>query len=131
MLNSAHLTFAGNPLNRASERRGDAAWIADAWEHPDALAVALWNGQPLVEDASGGGRGVQLAYIRPQIARLAAPLPEHQLFLGLWREAPVFAVDLDGDADPTAGPLAGMGRFEDLRAVALPLPAPEAGVVGH
>ncbi|MGH6999828.1 MAG: NAD(+) diphosphatase, partial [Phenylobacterium sp.] len=58
---SAHQnTFAGNPLNRASERRGDASWLAEKLLAPDSLAIALWNGQPFVENAADGG--VQIAY---------------------------------------------------------------------
>jgi NAD+ diphosphatase len=129
MLPSSQLTFAGNPLDRASERRGDRAWIAEAWDNPSALVVALWNGQPLVEDAPGENRAVQIAYVQAELARLAAPEPDRQLFLGLWKDTPVFAVDFDGAADPTAGPLKDLGRFEDLRAVAARLPAPDAGVI--
>ena len=47
-------TFAGNPLDRASERRVDAAWLKNRLDDPETLAVALWNGKPLVEDAPGG-----------------------------------------------------------------------------
>jgi len=46
----------------------------------------------------------------------------------MWKQTAVFAVDLEGPADPADGPLEGFGRFEDLRAVALRLPAPEAGI---
>lgn len=129
MLPPSPLTFAGNPLDRASERRGDEAWVAEAWDHPSALVVALWNGQPLVEDDPGRERGVRIAYVEAGLARLAAPEPERQLFLGLWKETPVFATDFDGSADPAEGPLRGLGRFEDLRAVATRLPPPDAGVV--
>lgn len=129
MLPASPLTFAGNPLNRASERRGDEAWIAEAWDNPDALVLALWQGQPLVEDAPSRPAGVQIAYVQAEIARLAVPEPDRQLFLGLWKDTPVFAVDFEGSADPTAGPLQGLGRFEDLRAVALRLPHADAGMV--
>jgi NAD+ diphosphatase len=129
MLSGSQLTFAGNPLDRASERRGDEAWIEAAWANPDALVVALWNGSPLVEDAPSRPRGVQIAYVQAALARLAVPEPDRQLFLGLWKTTPVFAVDFDGSADPAAGPLRGLGRFEDLRAVALRLSAPDASIV--
>ena len=42
-------TFAGNPLDRASERRGDTAWLTEKINAPDSLGIALWNGKPLVE----------------------------------------------------------------------------------
>ena len=40
-------TFSGNPLNRASERRGDAAWLEGLQNDPSTLCLPLWNGQPL------------------------------------------------------------------------------------
>lgn len=121
-------TFAGNPLNRASERRGDLAWMAEKLEAPDSLAVALWNGKPLLETAKDGG--VQIAYLRADMAQeLASGAWERLLFLGLWKETAVFAVDLESAADPTDGPLQGLGRFEDLRAMALRLPGPDAAIL--
>ena len=129
MLPASPLTFAGNPLDRASERRGDASWMAEAWDNPNAIAIALWNGSPLVEDAPGDGKTAQIAYLPAAMARRVAVEADRQLFLGLWKGTPVFAIDLEDDADPTAGPLAGMGRFEDLRAAAPRLPAPDAGMI--
>ena len=122
--------FAGNPLERQSYRRADEAWLAERLADPEALALALWNGKPLVEDAKGGG--VQIAYLAAGMAKALSAGWERLLFLGLWKETPVFAVDLDGDADPADpadGPLAGLGRFEDLRGVAMALPPTEAAIV--
>lgn len=119
-------TFAGNPLNRASEHRSDAEWLARQMAAPDALALAVWNGKPLVEASKEGG--VQLAYLPARMAEELSGGPERLLFMGLWKETPVFAVDLDGAADPADGPVAGIGRFEELRAVALRLPAADAAM---
>jgi NAD+ diphosphatase len=72
----------------------------------------------------------QIAYIPAKMARELSDGPERLLFLGLWKEAAVFAVDMEGEADPAAGgPLEGMGAFEDLRRIALTLPATEAAIV--
>ena len=122
-------TFAGNPLDRASERRVDAAWLKNRLDDPETLAVALWNGKPLVEDAPGGEKAVRIAYLSVPMAREIAASEERLLFLGLWKETAVFAVDLDGGADPADGPLRGLGRFEDLRGVALRLPATDAAIL--
>jgi len=62
-------TFAGNPLDRASERRVDAAWLKNRLDDPETLAVALWNGKPLVEDAPGGEKAVRIAYLSVPMAR--------------------------------------------------------------
>ncbi|HYG28396.1 MAG TPA: NAD(+) diphosphatase [Caulobacteraceae bacterium] len=118
--------FAGNPLDRASERRGDQAWLAEKLADPTSLAVALWNGQPLVED---GSKGPQIAYLPAAMAQELAGGPERLLFMGLWKETAVFAIDLDGGMDPAEGPLEGIGKFTDLRGVSLQLPAGDAGIL--
>jgi NAD+ diphosphatase len=120
-------TFAGNPLDRASDRRVDAAWLAERLADPASMAVAMWNGKPLVESGKEGG--TQIAYLRAGLAEELSGGPERLLFLGLWKETAVFAVDLEGGADPADGPLAGLGRFEDLRAIALALPPPDAAML--
>jgi len=89
--------------------------------------VAIWNGKPLVEDAKDGG--VQIAYLAADMARTLSGGLERLLFMGLWNEVAVFAVDIEGSADPADGPLEGLGRFEDLRMIALTLPAGDAGIL--
>ncbi|WP_304166076.1 NAD(+) diphosphatase [Phenylobacterium aquaticum] len=120
-------TFAGNPLNRASERRGDTTWLAEQVASSDSLGIALWNGKPFVEKAANGD--LQIAYLPARLVEELAGGAERLLFLGLWKETAIFAVDLEGGADPGEGPLAGLGRFEDLRGVALRLPATDAAMV--
>ncbi|EJL32937.1 Zn-finger containing NTP pyrophosphohydrolase [Caulobacter sp. AP07] len=134
-------TFAGNPLDRAGERRGDESWLAEKAADPQSLAVAIWNGKPLVEDApppadkGADGKsleakgGVQIAYLRADMAKDLAATPERLLFLGLWKDIAVFAVDLEGGPDPAEGPLQGLGRFEELRSIAPTLPPPDAGIL--
>ena len=119
--------FAGNPLDRVSEKRADTAFIAKRLAADDTLALALWNGKPLLEDAREGG--VQIAYIPAPMAQELAGGAERLLFLGLWRETAVFAVDLEGSADPADGPLSGLGRFEDLRLVSTRLSQAEAAML--
>ncbi|MGH6992900.1 MAG: NAD(+) diphosphatase [Caulobacteraceae bacterium] len=119
-------TFAGNPLDRASVRRGDRAFLDEALCAADSLALAMWNGRPLVETAPAGGP--QLAWLNAAMARDMAGGTERLLFMGLWKEAAVFALDFEGGADPAEGALEGLGRFEDLRAIALDLPPAEAAI---
>jgi NAD+ diphosphatase len=119
-------TFAGNPLNRASERRGDADWLTEQLRSPDALALAMWNGKPLVEAGKEGG--VQLAYLAGSMAEDLCGGAERLLFLGLWKAVAVFAIDFEGPADPAEGALQGLGRFEDLRGAAMKLPTGEAAI---
>ncbi len=125
-------TFAGNPLNRDSERRGDEAWLAEKLADPESLAVALWNGKPLVEDIlgeDGQPSGSQIAYLRADLAQDLAGGNEKLLYMGLWKDIAVFAVDVEGSADPAEGPLQGLGRFEELRAAAATMPPADAGIL--
>ncbi|MBV9994045.1 MAG: NAD(+) diphosphatase [Caulobacteraceae bacterium] len=126
-LNAFTNVFAGNPLDRASDRRIDQDWVAARLADPDSLALAIWNGKPMVED--GKEAKAQIAYVRADLARELSGGTERLLFMGLWKETAVFALDLDGAADPADGPLAGLGRFEELRAIALELPAADAAIL--
>ncbi len=40
--------FANNPLDRASYRRAEPAWIAEQLKHPDSLFVPVWRLNPFV-----------------------------------------------------------------------------------
>jgi NAD+ diphosphatase len=121
--------FAGNPLDRASYKRSDPDWIKTRLDDPDSLAVAIWNGKPLVEKTPDTADGMRIAYLSMPMALEVAGSDQRVLFMGLWNETAVFAVDLEGSADPAEGPLNGLGRFEDLRAIALRLPQTDAGIL--
>lgn len=120
-------TFAGNPLNRASERRGDTAWLEGQLASSESLGIALWNGRPFVEKTKDGGW--QVAYLPAKLVGELAGGPERLLFMGLWNETAIFAVDLEGPADPANGPLQGLGEFKDLRLLAAQMPGPDAAIL--
>jgi len=119
--------FAGNPLERASYRRTDEAWLAGRLADPESLALAIWNGKPLLETGENGAP--RIAYLPAGLAKIHSVGWEKLVFLGLWRETAVFALDFDGEADPVDGPLEGLGRFEDLRLTAPTLAAGEAAIL--
>jgi len=118
-------TFAGSHLDRRSDLRLDSAWLAARREDPTTQLVAMWNGQPLLSDASGG---LELSLLEGDLGFTLAGSDENLLFLGLDGETAIFAVDLSGEADPTAGPLEGRGRFMDLRMSGGRLSAEHAGM---
>ena len=118
-------TFAGNPLDRAGDRRDDPAWLAEQAARPDALALVLWEGRPLIEDHADGPR---LAWLGMGHARDVAR--DREAFLGLWKDAPVFAVEIEGSLDPAEGPLEGLGAFHEMRPAAAMLPGVEAAMAG-
>ena len=125
-------TFAGNPLDRASDRRTNAAWLAEQLGSSDSLGVAIWNGRPFIEKTpgkDGGSGGAQIAYLPAKLAGEIAGGDERLLFLGLWKGTAIFAVDIEGEADPALGPLEGFGEFKDLRQVAMQLPQTDAAIM--
>ena len=115
--------FSGNPLDRSGDLRNDAAWLAEQEANPEALAMILWEGRPLVETHEGAERlvWVSLAHAR-DMAR------DRDVFLGLWKGAPVFAAEFEGSIDPTTGPAGGLGRFVEMREAAVVLPEADAGI---
>jgi NAD+ diphosphatase len=117
-------TFAGNPLDRAGDRRNEPEWLAEQGARDDALALVLWEGRPLLE----AGDEPRLAWLALSHAR--AVVPDRELFLGLWKDAPVFAVEVEGSVDPTHGPLQGLGTFHEMREAAGLLSGPDAAMAG-
>ncbi|MGH6977989.1 MAG: NUDIX-like domain-containing protein, partial [Brevundimonas sp.] len=113
-------TFAGNPLDRAGDLRNDADWLAEREADPEALAMVLWEGRPLVEETA---EGPHLAWLSLKHAR--DMVTDRDLFLGLWNGAPTFAVEFEGSLDPAEGPVRGLGAFHEMRAAASLLPGPD------
>jgi NAD+ diphosphatase len=124
-------TYAGNPLDRAGERRSDVAWIAARLADPGSQVLALWNGQPLAEMTEDGGSA--LRFISGDLAKDLVGGEESLLFLGLRDDdKAVFAVDLEGADDPSAGVLQTIGgAFEGLRGLAPRLDAQEAAIAAQ
>jgi len=112
-------TFAGNPLDRAAERRGDNTWLEEAHGSPQALVVVLSKGRPLLEADPGGD--LRIAYLRGDLTLGFAGEPP--AFLGLWKDTPVFAAEAAGETD-----LSVYGAFEELRETALRLSPAEAAI---
>ncbi len=124
---SAHLnTFAGNPLDRVSERRRDLEWLERQLEADATTVLAFWNGSPLTQDGAAGPR---LARLEPGLAVELAGGDERLLFMGVDAEdRAVFALDMEGAADPAEGVLRGRGRFGNLRELAAVLSSDDCGM---
>lgn len=124
--------YAAAPLDRAAHRRKDAAWLESALTDPAARVLPLWRGQNLV---TGGTESPRAATLPGPAARpLAAAAGISPVFLGLYRDAPLFALDLTPVAEPLAlpelaGTLAGTGAaFFDLRVTGPLMEGGEAAV---
>ncbi len=115
--------FAGNPLDRASERRRDTAWIRSLLDDPAARILPLRELRPLT-------RGSTSSVLDWQAVAPWRDLIEHGatlIFLGLDDERPYFAVDASG-ADIAC---AEAGDAIDARTLAPLLPAGEAAILAE
>ena len=121
MLRGLVNTFAGNPLDRASDKRINTDWLATAEASPDAKAVFLRRGDPLLE--ANGEDERRIADV--SMTRARSITGGEAMFLGLRDGAPVFAIDAGEAVDAAFGDT---GVFEDLRLAALTLPAGEAAI---
>lgn len=119
--------YTGSPLDRASGRRDDAAFVAAALEDPAALFAPVWRARSLLANVeSGRPEAVLLSGEASRLLRMDVRNP--WAFLGLWEGRPTFAVDCSTMDDPLPGQAA---AFHDLRAVAGLLPPGEASVLAH
>jgi len=111
---TAALAFSGNPLDRASQRRGDQAWLVE--QAATGLFLPFWQNRPFVVNQRAGF------------------LPGREdwrtgcsVFLGLDDGQPLFAVDLAGDEEPQLGE----GGFAEMRASAFVLPTRDTAIAGQ
>ncbi|HVV66210.1 MAG TPA: NAD(+) diphosphatase [Rhizomicrobium sp.] len=126
------IPFTGNPLDRASDKRTDAAWIEAMRRAPASLVLPLWRLQPLLLGEEGGTETVRLGLFAPGLCESLAAPNAPCIFLGLDNDRAVFALDLSAAADPqNSGPLARLGRFSEARAAAMVLPVEEAAILGQ
>ena len=103
-------SFAGNPLDRASQRRQDAGWVASLLENPQSRLLPLDGLKPQIRDASAVTLDWQsLARWRPVIDG-----GNTLIFLGLRDGLAYFALDATGAQIPCHGE----GVTMDARAAA-------------
>src|SRR5713101_1461563 len=126
------IPFAGNPLNRASERRTDPAWIASKRHDSSTLILPIWRLEPFLLGAEKSNDPTELGLLRPGIADSLAGVEASCIFLGLDDERAVFALDVSEAGDPTnVGPLAGLGHFRDARVAAQIVSIKDAAIIAQ
>jgi NAD+ diphosphatase len=108
------IPFSGNPLDRASDRRSDDAWLSA--QKAAGQFLPFWQNRPLV------------------IRNRASFLPGREawqdatcVFLGLDGTQALFAVDLEGDTAPDLGD----GEFVEMRPAAFVLPGRDLAIAGQ
>ncbi len=114
--------FAGAFVDRSGERRKDSEWLASASRDESSLFVPVWGDRCLVSGAKPA-----LALLRRDEARDFID-DDELIFLGLFRDRPVFAIGIDADVPP---PFPARGEFHDLRRLGTLLPADEANLAAH
>ena len=108
------MAFCGNPLDRASDRRTDPAWLAA--QQGCGLFLPFWQNKPLVVKDRAG--------FLPWRSEWQAGLC---VFLGLDGARPLFAVDVAGDSEPVMED----GTFAEMRASAFVLPGRDTAIAGQ
>jgi NAD+ diphosphatase len=126
------IPFSGNPLDRASERRTDSAFISEMRWHPASLVLPMWRLKPFVLGPEQQTGSLEPGYFPPGLMEpLAAPDAPY-IFLGLDDGRAHFALDVSAPTQPLlSGPLAGIGHFRDLREAAALLPARHVAILGQ
>src|SRR5579875_66377 len=126
------IPFTGNPLDRAAEKRLDAAWLESKRRDPSSLVLPMWRLQPLLLGPQRSAAQPALGLLRPEIADAIAGPDAPCIFLGLDGEQAVFALDVSQADDPgTAPPLSALGHFREARAAAQMVSAPDGAIIGQ
>lgn len=115
--------FAAEPLDRASERRASADWIAARLAEPESTLVPLYNGDPLV--ASGKAAFLSAA------ARRDFPPDAAIVFLGLLKGRACFAIDCSAAPSAEAAPFSDIGQYMPLREAAGVLGEDDVAIIGQ
>src|SRR5882757_4216732 len=108
------IAFSGSPLDRASLRRADPAWIAA--QQAAGLFLPFWQNRPFVRNDRAG-----FLPWREEWRELTC------VFLGLDSTQPLFAVDLPGDNEPSLGD----GAFVEMCPAAFVLPKRDTAIAGQ
>jgi len=125
------IPFAGNPLNRASEKRTDKSWIEAKRHDPSSLVLPIWRLQPFIFGPEKTA-SVKLGLVSPEVADSVESPGAICVFLGLDGDVAVFALDLPVAEDPASvEPLRGQGYFGEARSAAQIASIKDAAIIGQ
>jgi NAD+ diphosphatase len=125
------IAFAGNPLNRASDKRGDTAWLAERRAERTTRVLPLWKLQPLLSGPENATGNTSLGFVDGDLAAGLGALNAVEVFLGMDGATAYFARDISSLTDPLAASLASHGHFRDARSAASLLPGHEIAILGQ
>jgi NAD+ diphosphatase len=114
------IPFCGNPLDRVSEMRADAEWLATKRRDPSSFVLPMWKLQPFLIGPENQRGVLEAGFLKPGLAETLMGPDAPAVLLGVDGGSAYFAVDISEARDPAGeGPLAGLGHFRDLRAAAM------------
>lgn len=128
------IPFAGNPLDRASEKRSDAEWLAERRRDPASFVLPMWRLMPFFIGPEKSGAPLEAGFLRPGLAESLAGPDAPCVLLGLEKGHALFALDISAARDPAnEGPLAGLGHFREMRGAAMSggLPEKDIAILGQ
>jgi NAD+ diphosphatase len=124
---SESITFSGSTLDRSSNQRRDAEWIARHLDDDAARFLPMWKLNPLVKL----GEQRSLAWAKFEMFDDVVPAPTPVL-LGIDGDVAHFAVDVSSVEDPeVAFGVDEVAKFEELRGVVPQLSHAEASIAAH
>lgn len=114
------IPFSGNPLDRASEKRTDAAWLAAKRNDASSLILPMWKLNPFLLGPENAKGPLEAGFLRPGLAEKLVGPDACCVLLGLEKGNALFALDVSAAPDPAnEGPLAGLGHFREMRSAAM------------
>jgi NAD+ diphosphatase len=122
------IPFAGNPLNRVSEKRTDSNWIESKWRDPSSLVLPMRRLEPFLRGTENSAPPLQLGLVNPAVVDSLAEKEAPRIFLGLDGDVAVFAIDVSEAADQ---PLAGLGYFREARTAASMVSLKDAAIIAQ
>lgn len=128
------IPFSGNPLDRASEKRTDAEWLAARKIDPNSYVLPMWRLMPFILGPEKVTGPLESGFLRPGLCESLAGPDAPMVLLGLEKGNALWAIDISAARDPAnEGPLAGLGHFREMRAAAMGggLPEKDIAILGQ
>src|SRR5271168_3789584 len=126
------IPFAGNPLNRASEKRTDANWIEAKRRDPTSRILPIWRLEPFLLEPESPAAPTRLGFLRPEAADGLAGKDAPCIFLGLEGERAVFAIDISAGGEAVKGGALGrLGYFQEARTAAQTVSIQDAAMIAQ
>ena len=125
-----HNALAEAAVDRRSERRGDADWLAERLADPESLLTVVWRARSLVIDAHGD-RAPAPGTVPVTAASTLVERTEELVYLGDAGGRSYFSIDLSDRDDPLSGALRGAGRLVELRQVGAAMSGPDGNLLAY